>query len=155
MKKLLLSLVLLFTFSMSSWSQVTDKAYDKAYEEAMVKMLEVSKSMDAMKQMAPQIIALIKQQAPDAPQEFWNGLETAMLTMYDKMLKAFIPVYKKHLTLEDIQGIIKFYETPIGKKLASTNIVIATESMPIAQKIAMETMQALIKDATEKGYIKK
>lgn len=151
MKKLLFSLVLLFTFSMTSWSQVADKAYEKA----MIKMLEVSKSMDAMKQMAPQIIAMVKQQAPEAPQEFWDSLETAMLTMYDKMILAFIPIYQKHLTLEDIQGIIKFYESPIGKKLANANIIIATETMPIAQEIAMETMQTLIKDAAEKGYMKK
>ncbi len=151
MKKLVFSFVLLFTLSVTSWSQTTDKAY----EAAMIKMLEVSKSMDAMKQMAPQIIAMVKQQAPDAPQEFWESLETAMLAMYDQMIKAFIPIYQKHLTLADIQGIIQFYETPIGQKLASTNVVIATESMPIAQKIAMETMQALIKDASEKGYMKK
>lgn len=151
MKKLLFSFVLLLTLSMTSWSQTTDKAY----EEAMIKMLEVSKSMDAMKQMAPQIIAMVKQQAPDAPQEFWDDLEVAMVAMYGNIIKAMIPVYQKHLSLEDIQGIITFYETPIGKKLASSNVIIATESMPIAQKIAMETMQELIIKATTKGYIKK
>lgn len=149
MKKLLVSLVLFFAFAMVAQAQE-----DKAYEAAMTKMLEVSKSMDAMKQLAPQIIAMTKQQVPNAPQEFWNELEKTMVGMYDEIIKAMIPVYHKYLSLEDIQGIIKFYETPVGKKLADSNTKIAAEAMPIAQKIAMETMQKMMAQAKEKGYVK-
>lgn len=149
MKKLLVSLVLFFAFAM-----VVQAQEDKAYEAAMTKMLEVSKSMDAMKQLAPQIIAMTKQQVPNAPQEFWNELEKTMVGMYDQIIKAMIPVYHKYLSLEDIQGIIKFYETPVGKKLADSNTKIAAEAMPIAQKIAMETMQKMMAQAKEKGYVK-
>lgn len=149
MKKLLVSLVLFFAFAMVAQAQE-----DKAYEAAMTKMLEVSKSMDAMKQLAPQIIAMTKQQVPNAPQEFWNELEKTMVGMYDEIIKAMIPVYHKYLSLEDIQGIIKFYETPVGQKLADSNTKIAAEAMPIAQKIAMETMQKMMAQAKEKGYVK-
>lgn len=149
MKKLLVSLVLFFACAM-----VVQAQEDKAYEAAMTKMLEVSKSMDAMKQLAPQIIAITKQQVPNAPQEFWNELETAMVGMYDEIIKAMIPVYHKYLSLEDIQGIIKFYETPVGQKLADSNTKIAAEAMPIAQKIAMENMQKMMARAKEKGYVK-
>lgn len=149
MKKLLVSLVLFFACAM-----VVQAQEDKAYEAAMTKMLEVSKSMDAMKQLAPQIIAMTKQQAPGAPQEFWNELEKTMVGMYDEIIKAMIPVYHKYLSLEDIQGIIKFYETPVGQKLADSNTKIAAEVMPIAQKIAMETMQKMMAQAKEKGYVK-
>lgn len=149
MKKLLVSLVLFFAFAMVAQAQE-----DKAYEAAMTKMLEVSKSMDAMKQLAPQIIAMTKQQVPNAPQEFWNELEKTMVGMYDEIIKAMIPVYHKYLSLEDIQGIIKFYETPVGQKLADSNTKIAAEAMPIAQKIAMENMQKMMARAKEKGYVK-
>lgn len=149
MKKLLVSLVLFFAFAMVAQAQE-----DKAYEAAMTKMLEVSKSMDAMKQLAPQIIAMTQQQVPNAPQEFWNELEKTMVGMYDEIIKAMIPVYHKYLSLEDIQGIIKFYETPVGQKLADSNTKIAAEAMPIAQKIAMENMQKMMARAKEKGYVK-
>lgn len=149
MKKLLVSLVLFFACAM-----VVQAQEDKAYEAAMTKMLEVSKSMDAMKQLAPQIIAMTKQQVPNAPQEFWNELEKTMVGMYDEIIKAMIPVYHKYLSLEDIQDIIKFYETPVGQKLADSNTKIAAEAMPIAQKIAMENMQKMMARAKEKGYVK-
>lgn len=150
MKKILLSLMLCLIVGLASQAQDADKEY----QAAMVKMLEVSKSMDAMEQLAPQIIAMIKQQAPEAPQAFWDDLEKTMMTMYDQIIKEMIPVYHKFLTLQDIKGIIQFYETPVGQKLAESNTKIAMETMPIAQKIAMETMQKMMATAKEKGYIK-
>ena len=58
---------------------------------------------------------------PQAPDEFWKELDASMNGMYDKMIKAVIPVYKKYLTLDDLKEIIKFYETPVGKKLSEMN----------------------------------
>lgn len=133
------------------------KAQDnKAYEEAMVKMLEVSKTMEAMEQIAPQITAVVKQQvgSTNVPDSFWQELEQNMVNMYDKILKAMLPVYQKYLTIEDIREITKFYETPVGKKLAAFNTKIAMEAMPIAQNIAMQTMQEFMENAKAKGYIK-
>lgn len=131
-------------------SMVSQAQNNKEYETAMVKMLEVSKSMEAIKQISPQIIASIKQQGgTDLPDAFWQELEKGMSTMYDKILKAMIPIYEKYLTLEDINGIIKFYETPVGKKLADSNTKIALESMPIAQQIAMDTMQEFLQKMNE------
>lgn len=149
MKKIFIYMILLLTVSIASQAQE-----DKAYETAMVKMLEVSKTMEAMKQLAPQISAMVKQQAPNAPQELWNELEKMMVSMYDQIIKSMIPVYQKYLTLADIQEITKFYESPVGKKLADSNTKIAMEAMPVAQKIAQETMAGFMKFAQEKGYIK-
>ena len=64
--------------------------------------------------------------------------------MYDKMIKAVIPVYKKYLTLDDLKEIIKFYETPVGKKLSEMNPKATAEILPIAQQIGMQTMQELM-----------
>lgn len=133
------------------------KAQDnKAYEEAMVKMLEVSKTMEAMEQIAPQITAVVKQQvgSTNVPDSFWQELEQNMVNMYDKILKAMLPVYQKYLTIEDVREITKFYETPVGKKLAASNTKIAMEAMPIAQNIAMQIMQEFMENAKAKGYIK-
>lgn len=151
MKKILVSLMLLLVVGIMAQAQE-----NKEYEAAMSKMLEVSKSMDAMKQIAPQITAMLKQQAGgQLPDEFLKELETEIVSMYDRMIKAMLPIYQKYLSLQDIQGIITFYESPIGKKLAESNTKIAVEIMPIAQQIGMETMQKLMKNMEEKGYLKK
>lgn len=151
MKNILILFICVCGMSFFSQAQNT---VSKEYEAAMTKMLEVSNTMEAMKQIAPQITAMVQQQAPSAPQEFWDELEKNMQNMYARIIKAMIPVYQKYLTLEDVQGIIRFYESPVGKKLAASNTKIAVETMPIAQQIAMETMQEFMQSAKEKGYIK-
>lgn len=150
MKNVIITLAFLLGIAFSVQSQD-----NKAYESAMVKMLEVSKSMEAMKQIAPQITAMMKQQSGgQISDEFSKLMETEFVKMYDRMIKAMIPVYQRYLSLEDIHGVIAFYETPVGKKLADSNIKIAVDIMPIAQQIGMETMQTLMQTAKEKGYIK-
>ena len=101
-----------------------------------------------------QMTAMLKQQLPQAPDEFWKELDASMNGMYDKMIKAVIPVYKKYLTLDDLKEIIKFYETPVGKKLSEMNPKATAEILPIAQQIGMQTMQELMQKAQEKGYLK-
>lgn len=61
----------------------------------------------------------MKQQAPQAPDEFWKDFEATMTTMYDKIIKATVPVYKKYLTFSDLKEINKFYATPMGKLLGA------------------------------------
>jgi uncharacterized protein len=34
-----------------------------------------------------------------------------------KVTDAIVPIYAKHFTMEDIQGLVKFYESPLGTKL--------------------------------------
>lgn len=151
MKTLFTTLLLCLAFVVTMQAQASA---DKEYQAAVTKMLEVSNSLDAMKQMAPQIIAMVKQQAPEVPQAFWEDMEKTMVSMYDEIIKAIIPIYQKYFTLQDIQGIIAFYESPVGKKMAESNTKIAMEIMPVAQQIGMQTMQKLMESAKTKGYVK-
>lgn len=148
--KTFLVCIVLFLSAIASQAQ----GVSKEYEQAMIKMLEASRSMEAMKQIAPQMINMIKQQTKDVPDEAWKEIEAEMIAMYDQIIKAMIPIYQKYMTLEDIQEVIKFYETPVGKKMAEATPKITMESMPIAQKIAMENMQKLMEKLKGKGYIK-
>lgn len=150
MRRIFICLVLFLAVSTASQAQE-----NKEYEAAMVRMLEVSKTMDAMKQLAPQITAMMKQQATaEVPADFWNLIEKQMVAMYEQIIKAMLPIYQKYLTLDDIKEIIRFYESPVGKKLADSNTKIAMEAMPVAQQIAMENMQKIQAEMKEKGYIK-
>ena len=130
MKKILVSLAVLWCVALGVQAQDNQE-----YEKQVAKMLEMTHTMDAMKQIFPQMTAMLKQQLPQAPDEFWKELDASMNGMYDKM-------------------IIKFYETPVGKKLSEMNPKATAEILPIAQQIGMQTMQELMQKAQEKGYLK-
>ena len=138
MKKILVSLAVLWCVALGVQAQDNQE-----YEKQVAKMLEMTHTMDAMKQIFPQMTAMLKQQLPQAPDEFWKELDASMNGMYDK-----------YLTLDDLKEIIKFYETPVGKKLSEMNPKATAEILPIAQQIGMQTMQELMQKAQEKGYLK-
>jgi len=150
MKTLFTTLLFCLTLALVTRAQNTTAA-DKDFQAAVTKMLEVSNGLETM---APQITAMLKQQVPEAPQAFWDDVEKTMADMYSRVIQAMVPVFQKYYTLEDIQDIVRFYESPVGKKLAQSNTKIAMETIPIAQRIGMETMQKLMQTAREKGYVK-
>ena len=89
MKKILVSLAVLWCVALGVQAQDNQE-----YEKQVAKMLEMTHTMDAMKQIFPQMTAMLKQQLPQAPDEFWKELDASMNGMYDKMIKAVIPVKK-------------------------------------------------------------
>ncbi len=136
MKKILTSLTLLIFISTVSFSQSND---DKVYAKSLKKMFEVSGSEEAYKTAITQMMAMFKQQYSQVSAETWNGMEAEMLKVsMDDLVTKLIPVYKKYLTLEDVEGMIEFYNSPLGKKFAKNTPLIMQESMQVGQQWGME-----------------
>jgi len=121
------------------------------YKTAIKKMMLLSGSENTYKVAINQIITMMKQQKPEVPKEFWD-------TMTEEMLKSSItdltdmltPVYQKHLTLADIQQLIAFYESPIGKKFAEKTPLITQESMQVGQEWGMKIGQKIVEKIKDK-----
>src|SRR5207237_9962920 len=61
------------------------------------------------------------------PPAFWADMRSEMRPQ--ALIDSCIPVYAKHLSSEDLDGLLRFYESPVGKRV--------TDAMP---KIAKETI---------------
>jgi hypothetical protein len=61
-----------------------------------------------------------------------------------------VRTYDKYLTMEDIDGLIQFYETPLGQKTISVlpklTIEIQTESMKRGQELGRQSMQEVLSE---------
>ncbi|SEA27405.1 hypothetical protein SAMN05192529_11248 [Arachidicoccus rhizosphaerae] len=58
-------------------------------------------------------------------EEFSNYLS------YDSMAAIILPIYAKHYSEEDLQGIIAFYKSPVGKKMLGEMPAILKESIEV------------------------
>jgi len=60
---------------------------------------------------------------------------------------AVVPIYASHFSTEDIQGLIKFYESPLGRKVVSAMPQVTQESetagIQIDQKAAMTVLRGM------------
>jgi len=140
MKNTLAIVALFMLFTFTSFAQD-----DKAYENKLSEMFEASGSEETFSAAIKQMISMQKQQNPNVSADIWNEVEAEFLkTSMTDLVKMLVPVYKKHLTLTDIEGLIKFYESPVGKKFAEKTPMITTESMQVGQQWGMKIGQALV-----------
>jgi len=132
MKKLISILAFMLLFTSLSYGQD-----DKTYTMAIKKMYEVMGTDSVFKKIINQSISVYKAKYPK--EKSWNDVETELNnTSLDEMIIMLSPVYKKYLTLSDIEEITRFYQTPVGKKYINSIPAITQESVKIGQQLGVE-----------------
>ena len=108
-----------------------DPAKDQAIRH-LLDLTEISKMGENISQAISRQVqeavgrGLAEDQVPKFMETF-NGRFTAAAPPA-KVTDAIVPIYAKHFTLEDIQGLIKFYESPLGTKLVKEMPQVVQES---------------------------
>lgn len=69
-------------------------------------------------------------------EEFKKEIQPVLENMYQKFSK----MYMEEFSHEDIKGILKFYDSELGKKLLDGQAEIMKKSMSIGQEFSMEVM---------------
>lgn len=125
------------------------------YVATLKTFMEVSGGMTTFQGMIPQMFAMFKQQLPNVPADVWDQLEKEVTPadLIDKIVAAFAPVYQQLLTKEELEELIKFYQTPIGQKLAKANPMIMQGTVQVMQQIQMPIMQKVQQTLQEKNLL--
>ena len=120
------------------------RAQTPEYTAKMTRMLELSGSDAVMKELPKQMIGMMKQQVPAMPDSVSRQIEDLMAEYFPKMLEMMTPIYAKYYTEEDLDGLIAFYESPLGKKMASTQPLILKEVMGVVPQWAAVIGRAVV-----------
>jgi hypothetical protein len=115
------------------------------------RLLELSGSAKLAQQMIAAMIPAFKQMAPDASAGFWD--EFAKEVDPQELVEMIVPIYKQHLSHDDVRGAIAFYESPAGQHLVANQPAILQDSMAAGQqwgqKLAQRAMEK-VKQAKDK-----
>ena len=115
------------------------------------KLIVLTGGEELGKQMIVDIVDAFKENYPNVPQEFWdeflNGNDA------QKLIESNIAVYDKYLSGDEIKDIIKFYETPSGKKLIEVLPAISQESYASGEEWGYALGKKVRDRLIEKGYI--
>ena len=96
------------------------------------KLMKVTGAANLGEQMMTQMLPMLKQNSTGIPDEFW----TEFMSEIDmsKLVELCIPSYEKYFTHDEIKGLLKFYETPLGKKMIQVQPQIMLECMIAGQQ---------------------
>lgn len=148
MKKVLTVLSFMALISYSGYGQAGSE-----YEATLKTMFEVSGSEQSYQAATKQIFKTFKQQYAHLGAETLDDLEKEFTeTSLDDLTAMLAPVYVKYLTQEDLEGLIAFYRTPLGKKFAKNTPFIMQESMQVGQQWGMKIGQDFKEKLSAKGY---
>ncbi len=113
-------------------------------------LLELTGAAKLGIQIMDQMIEMFKQNMPDVPEKFWSDVMKEVKG--DDLIKLIIPIYDKYFTHDDIKELIKFYNTPIGKKVIKLLPQITRESMEAGQKWGKELGEKIKNKLEQEGY---
>ncbi|WP_291529473.1 DUF2059 domain-containing protein [Bacteroides sp. UBA939] len=131
---------------------VSAQEVDNEYKTVLEKMLEVSGSIASAQAMVPQMIAMLKQQSPSVSTSFWDEFQKKWEAKFgSRLAELYTPIYQKYLTLDDLKGVIAFYESPVGKKLSTSTPAMMAESMQLGQQLGMEIATELQQELEARG----
>ena len=109
------------------------------------KLLKITGSGELGTQVMGQMLGNMKKAMPQVPEKFWADFMKEVHT--EELIDMIVPVYDRNLTQGDITELIRFYESPTGKKFVSVLPKITQESMVVGEKwgreLAMKVMTKL------------
>ena len=144
MKKAYLILVVgfaaIFTVNVSAVENLSS-----AKKADIKKLLDVTGSLEIAKHMSESVVSqmseALKQTRPDVPPETFDIIhEEVNKTISEAMvakggfIDLMIVLYHRYYTHDDIKGLLKFFQSPLGRKASSLGPVMSQEGFVIGQR---------------------
>lgn len=125
MKKLILFLSIFFTI-------FTAQSQNELYKEVLLDFMEAQGTLDTFNSTIDQMSEMMGNQIEA------EKIKPLMDEMFSSLIDALVPVYKKHLSIQDLKDGIGMYQTPIGKKIAEKSPLISQETMGVSMQWGMQ-----------------
>ena len=133
-----LSFIVVASFSTSSFSEELTPQKEKK----IIELLEITGSkamgiqmMNAVTQSFAQSLKSSDSKIPDRAFDILAEESNLLMSKeIDNLMVDIVPLYHKHFSQKEIEQLVSFYKSPVGKKVTSVMPLLVNESMEIGQK---------------------
>lgn len=124
--RLLIGIIFTLVLNVDAFSQEQDSLTDK-----VIRMMEAIGTTKMFEVSIENVISLQERSQQELiGNEFWEEFKNEIRKAgFEDLMELLVPIYKKHLTEEEIDAITTFYESEVGKKMVEKFPIISTESM--------------------------
>ncbi len=146
--KYLVTFLLLFVISSTAFSQNSTSKIEK-----IKTLLELTGSAKQSRELMDVMINSLTATSSNLPREVF--LESIKKEInFNELINEMVPIYHKHFTEADVDGMIKFYQSDVGKKMIDKMPSILAEYMPII-KLKMGSMTERVMKSLKEQQEKK
>jgi uncharacterized protein len=139
-------------------------APDAASREDVKKLFDVMASREQMAQMMQQLFAQMRTMNREQLKKSHPEITDAELTRRDResedliknfpieeMMNDMVPIYQRHFTKSEIEGLTAFYSSPTGQKFLHEMPAVTAETMRVSYPRIQAQIEAAMKRAEEKS----
>lgn len=102
----------------------------------LLRLMQVTGATRMGMQLFDQVLASFKNVVPGAKESFWTEFRKEVNV--DELTERLLPIYDRHLSPSEVKELIRFYESPLGKKVLASMPAITAESMQAGQAWGMD-----------------
>lgn len=124
---------------------------DKA--AAIRELLRVTGASELMVTSIEASMPLQRAANPEIPDVFWEEFAARLRGDVDRFIELLVPLYDRHLTLDEIRQLIAFYESPLGRRLVEVQPLLAQESMVAGQEWGGRLSMEVAADLARRGIV--
>lgn len=89
---------------------------------------------------------------PQVPDKVWQDVIEELHIDSELILQSYVRIYDFYYTHDEVRQLLKFYESPLGRKLVRNAVLIELESSAHGQRIGRELIQRVTEKLRAKGY---
>jgi hypothetical protein len=134
-------------------SQIQPKKVDPAKEQAIRKLFEVTRMTKTLIDGLKFGLESQKKSQPNVPAVFWDEFIKRAETDAGAFLTTLVEIYDEHYTKEQIEEMLAFYETPLGRMMAEKSSAVGVATMAAAERWGMKLGMQVMMELVEKGAI--
>lgn len=148
--KVTMCIIALFTLILPASAQNTN-ATDE-YKETLKKIMDFSGTSTTTDDFFQKLSSIMKLNAPKENEVYWNEFAKKWKQkMENKIFEMYMPIYEKHLTLEELKVVAAFYESPVGEKYKEASLIVMREAMPLlVQQLQTEMFKEIMPEKSER-----
>ena len=122
-----------------------------ASEAQVRQLMDVVGVGKMLSQMNYQAVTTMQQSLPCVPAEYWQNYMDANATQ--QFIGRLVPVYQKHFNADEMEGLLKFYRSPLGQKVINEMPTTMAEANQAGRQWSQERSDQMIAELKQKGSL--
>lgn len=122
-----------------------------ASEEQVRQLMDVVGVGKMLAQMNAQAVTTLQQSMPCVSPDFWqNYMDSSQTQLF---IGRLVPVYQHHFTADELEGLLKFYRSPLGQKVINEMPTTMAEANQAGQQWSHERSAQMISELKQMGSL--